>query len=72
MDNISIDRLLEIERERETTMADKEFQSWCKEMKIGVMYTQRDGIDNANQMMSMWEQHNDDMEWMPEFIRRMY
>lgn len=72
MDNISIDRLLEIDREREITMADKEFQSWCKDMKIGVMYTDREGIQRANDMMSGWSEPTQEIEWMPEFIRRMY
>jgi hypothetical protein len=72
MDNISIDRLLQIERERENTMSDKRFQKWCKEMKIGIMYTNREGINRANDMMSGWSEPTEEMEWMPEFIRRMY
>ena len=32
IENISIDRLDTIERERENTMADARFQQWCKDM----------------------------------------
>lgn len=71
--NITIDRLDTIERERETTMADKDFQQWCKDMKIGVMYTDRAGINRANDMMAQWSEPMSEGERMwPEFIRRMY
>ena len=52
IENISIDRLDTIERERENTMADARFQQWCTDMKIGVMYTDRAGINRANDMMA--------------------
>lgn len=71
--NITIDRLDTIERERETTMADKEFQRWCKDMKIGTMYTHREGINRANDMMAGWSAPLTEGERMwPEWIRRMY
>ena len=34
IENITIDRLTTIEKEREATIADKNFQQWCKD-KIG-------------------------------------
>ena len=72
MDNISIDRLLQIERERENTMADKRFQKWCKDMRIGIIYTDRSGMQRANDMMSDWSKTAEEIEWMPDFLRRMY
>lgn len=73
IENISIDRLDTIEREREKTMADARFQQWCKDMKIGVMYTDRAGINRANDMMAQWSGSLTEGERMwPEFIRRMY
>ena len=73
IENISIDRLNTIEEERNATMADKEFQQWCKDMKIGVMYTNRGGINRANDMMAQWSGSltEGERQW-PEFIRRMY
>ena len=73
IENISIDRLEAINRERENTMKDKRFQKWCKDMKIGVMYTDRAGINRANDMMAQWSGSLTEGERMwPEFIRRMY
>ena len=70
IENITIDRLTTIEKEREATIADKNFQQWCKDMKIGVRYTNREGINRANEMMAQWNNEIDSR--MPEWIRRMY
>ena len=70
IENITIDRLNTIERERETTIADKDFQQWCKDLKIGARYTNREGINRANDMMAQW--NNEVHSHMPEWIRRMY
>lgn len=73
IDNITIERLDTIERERETTMADKEFQQWCKDMKIGVLYTNRTGINRANDMMHQWSGSMSGSEQLtPTWIRKMY
>ena len=70
IENITIDRLTTIEKEREATAADTNFQQWCKDMKIGVRYTNREGINRANEMMAQW--NNEIHSRMPEWIRRMY
>ena len=70
IENITIDRLDTIERERENTIADPEFQQWCKDMKIGHRVQKREGIDNANALMAQW--NNEVQSGMPEWIRRMY
>ena len=73
IDNITIDRLTTIESERNATMADKNFQQWCKDMHIGIRYTHREGINRANDMMAQWSGSMSEGEKMwPEFIRRMY
>ena len=73
IDNITIDRLNTIEIERNATMADERFQQWCKDMKIGVLYHSREGINRANDMMAQWSGSMSEGEKMwPEFIRRMY
>jgi len=73
IENISIDRLDTIEEERNATMADARFQQWCKDMKIGVLYHKREGINRANDMMRQWSGSMSEGEKMwPEFIRRMY
>ena len=42
-------------------------------MKIGVLYHNREGINNANSMMAQWSAPLSEGEKMwPEWIRRMY
>jgi hypothetical protein len=54
IEHIDIDTLHTIEKQREQTMADPEFQQWCKELRIGIMYKDRQPIHNANRMMEDW------------------
>lgn len=73
IDNITIDRLHTIEIERNATMADENFQQWCKDMKIGIRYTHREGINRANDMMRQWSGSMSESERLtPAFIRKMY
>ena len=70
IENITIDRLYTIERERENTIADPDFQQLCRDMKIGARVQKREGIDNANALMAQW--NNEVRSGLPEWIRRMY
>jgi len=70
IDTIEIERLEAIDREREITMSDPQFRQWCKDMRIGILYTKREGISNANSMMAQWNNEVD--SGLPEWIRRMY
>ena len=73
IENITIDRLHTIEIERNATMADERFQQWCKDMKIGIRYTHREGINRANDMMAQWSGSMSEGERLtPAFIRKMY
>ena len=73
IENISIDRLDTIEREREMVYADTNFHQWCKDMNIGLRYTHREGINRANDMMSQWSAPmNEGEKLWPEWVRRMY
>lgn len=73
MDNITIDRLDTIERERTETLMTEEFQQWCKDMSIGVRVEKREGINRANDMMAQWSGSMSEGEKMwPDWIRRMY
>lgn len=73
MDNITIDRLDTIERERTETLMTEEFQQWCKDMSIGVRVEKREGIHRANDMMAQWSGSMSEGEKMwPDWIRRMY
>jgi len=77
IDNISIERLHSIEREREEVQSTKEFQNWCKQMRIGSRVEVKDA--RANELMAQYENyHNwikreeESRRWMPEFIIRMF
>ena len=73
IENISIKRLEQIDRERANTISNPEFQKWCKDMKIGARYTHREGINRANDMMAEWSAPMSEGEKLwPEWIRRMY
>ena len=73
IENITIDRLHTIEIERNATMADERFQQWCKDMKIGIRYTHREGINRANDMMAQWSGSMSESERLtPAWIRKMY
>jgi hypothetical protein len=73
IDNITIERLDTIERERTETLMTEEFQQWCKDMSIGVRVEKREGINRANDMMAQWSGSMSEGEKMwPDWIRRMY
>jgi ribosomal protein L20 len=53
--NISIERLEQIELERNQTIADLAYQRWMKELQVGSMYIDRQLIHNANLAMQDWD-----------------
>jgi hypothetical protein len=63
IDSITIERLHSIERERETTMIDKEFIQWCKDMNIGARVEVKDY--KAEEMMQQYPNY-------PKWVQRMY
>ena len=69
LDNISIERLYTIEREREQTQSMNEFQQWCKDMNIGSRVEVKDY--NAIEMMREYD-FNRKQSRMPEFITNWF
>lgn len=63
LDNITIDRLHSIEREREQTMIDENFIQWCKDMNIGARVEVKDY--KANELMQQYSEY-------PKWVQRMY
>lgn len=53
--NITVERLEQIELERNQTTADLAYQRWMKELKVGSMYIDRKLIHNANLAMQDWD-----------------
>ena len=69
-------KISNLERERETTMQNKQFQKWLKEMHIGSRIEVKDS--NAKDMMqdydyTKWIKKETTLRnWMPDFILRMF
>lgn len=55
MTNISIERLIEIEKEREQTMMDIKFQQWMKKLNVSRLHNDRIGILKANDLMNQYD-----------------
>ena len=51
LENTSFERLQEIEAERQQTETDPNFQAWMSELNVGSLYQEKDGINNAKDMM---------------------
>ena len=59
-----IDRVHSIEKEREETMALKEFQEWCTKMHIGSRVESTN--HRANELMNQYS------DYYPNWVKRMY
>ena len=53
--NITVERLEQIERERNQTMADAAYQRWMHDLRVGSMYIDRTLIHNAQHLMQEWD-----------------
>lgn len=49
--NVSIERLTEIEKEREQTQSRQDYQKWVKELNVSRVYRDKSPIYNAQEMM---------------------
>jgi len=49
--NTTLDRLIEIENERQETMNDPKFQKWSRYLKVSVEYKDKEPIYRAKEMM---------------------
>jgi hypothetical protein len=55
MINTTIERLEQIEQEREQTMMDKQFQQWMKKLNVSRLYTDKTGVLRANELMNQYD-----------------
>jgi hypothetical protein len=58
MENITIERLEEIENERLKTMADKKFQMWMQQLNVSQSYTEPTSKLNAREMNNQYDYKN--------------
>jgi len=61
--HIDIDKYSSIEEERQNILSDKNFQQWCKDMKIGSRVEVKDY--RADELMQQYPQY-------PKWVTRMY
>jgi hypothetical protein len=55
MINTTIERLIEIENERERTIMDKQFHQWMKKLNVSRLYTDKTGVFKANELMNQYD-----------------
>ena len=53
--NITVERLEQIEKERNKTMGDKNFQIWMKELNVSQSYQDRSSIINAMDLLKQYD-----------------
>ena len=53
--NITVERLEQIQQERDQTMADVAYQRWMQELRVASLYVDRQLIHNAQQAMQEWD-----------------
>lgn len=56
--NITIERLDEIEQERNETTATPEFQAWFKQLNVSRLHVDKTGIVRAVEIMKQWNDKN--------------
>jgi len=53
--NISVERLEQIERERQQTLSDPLYREWLQALNVSSSYTDQSLIYNARQAMQEWD-----------------
>jgi len=53
--NITVERLEQIQRERDLTMADQAYQRWMKDLQVGSRWIDRRLALNAQHAMQEWD-----------------
>ena len=55
LERLDLEKYEELERERNSTFADKGFQSWAKELNVSQSYEDREGIIRANDINKQYD-----------------
>jgi hypothetical protein len=58
MNNVSIERLEEIEVERQQTLGDSNFQSWMKELNISHSYVDSTSLLRGKEIVGQYDYSN--------------
>ena len=54
--NLSVQRLEQIEKERNEVYSTKEYQQWMSELNVSRMYVDNQPIQRANDIMKLWDE----------------
>jgi hypothetical protein len=55
---ITVERLNEIEQERNETTATPEFQEWFKQLNVSRLHVDKTGVMRAAEIMKQWSDNN--------------
>ena len=58
MENITIERLEQIEQERQEVIGDPAYQQWMRELNVSQSYSEPTGIFNARDMNNQYDFKN--------------
>ena len=58
MNNVSIERLEEIELERQQTLGDSNFQTWMKELNVSQSYVEPTSLLRAKDIVEQYDYSN--------------
>jgi hypothetical protein len=58
MNNVSIERLEEIELERQQTLGDSNFQSWMKELNVSQSYIEPTSLLRGKEIVGQYDYSN--------------
>lgn len=58
MNNVSIERLEEIELERQQTLGDSNFQTWMKELNVSQSYIEPTSLLRAKDIVEQYDYSN--------------
>jgi hypothetical protein len=53
--NQTVERLIEIEQEREQTQSNPEFHEWIKQMNVSRLYVDKKGLFQAKDIMNQYD-----------------
>jgi len=67
-----IDKIQALYTERESTMADPQFQSWYKQFHIGRLHTNRELVHNANNLMNQWSGADTHNNFLTRLLKRLH
>lgn len=63
MNNVSLERLQQIESERSTTAADPQFQQWMKELNVSRSYSDPSARLNGAELTNQYNYTNYKSRW---------